>query len=143
MSIGIGKDIDSWCGRCKRIATHTIIAIVDEQPKQVMCQSCNDRHNYRLEPGTAKSARPTVRTPIEPRKPTAAQRQADDKQRAVNALTQELDAAKDVKPLSRHEVYRSGQIIDHPKYGRGKIENARRDSLLVRFTSGLKSVLIP
>src|SRR5262249_23285965 len=122
----------------------TLISIVDGQPKQVMCQSCNDRHNFRHAPGTPKpGAPPKPRTPSEPRKLTNAERQADEKQRAVSALQQELNAATDVKQLSRHEVYKSGQIIEHPKYGRGKIENARRDSLLVRFSDGLKSILIP
>ena len=42
----------------------------------------------------------------------------------------------------RREVYKAGQIIEHPEYGRGKVENARRDTIMVRFSTGLKSLLI-
>jgi len=31
------------------------------------------------------------------------------------------------------ERYKTGEIIDHPEHGRGKIENVLRSSLLVRF----------
>ncbi len=140
MTLAIGKDIDSWCGRCKRIATHTLIAIVDGQPKQVLCQSCKDRHNYREE---AKGTKPVAkRTPGVPRKLTSEEQAANKKQSEAAALSKELAAATEVKPLSRHQTYRNGEIIEHPQYGRGKIENARRDSLLVRFNSGLKSILV-
>ena len=32
------------------------------------------------------------------------------------------------------ERYKAGEIIVHPEYGRGKIENVLRSSLLVRFS---------
>lgn len=143
MTIGIGKDIDAWCGPCKRIATHTLIAIVDGQPKQVMCLSCRDRHNYRLEPGRrAAGEGPAPKRRTEPRKLTNQELQQNQKQQEALLLSRELAAATDVKKISRHQVYKSGEIVEHPQYGRGKIENARRDSLLVRFNGGLKSVMI-
>ena len=41
------------------------------------------------------------------------------------------------------ERYKAGEIIVHPEYGRGKIENVLRSSLLVRFPiGGLKSLML-
>ena len=138
-TLAIGKDIDSWCGPCKRIATHTLIAIIDGAPKQVICQSCRDRHNFRLPPAAAK---PAARPKGTPRKLTSEEREVQKRQDDKSSLAKELAAATDVRPFVRRETYKNGQVIDHPEYGRGKIENARRDSLLVRFNSGLKSILI-
>ncbi len=41
------------------------------------------------------------------------------------------------------ERYKAGEIISHPEYGRGKIQNVLRSSLLVRFSvGGLKSLML-
>ena len=55
------------------------------------------------------------------------------------ALAEELATASTVRPFNPKERYKAGEIISHPEYGRGKIENVLRASLLVRFSrSGLK-----
>ena len=41
------------------------------------------------------------------------------------------------------ERYKAGEVISHPEYGRGKIQNVLRSSLLVRFSvGGLKSLML-
>ena len=41
------------------------------------------------------------------------------------------------------ERYKAGEIIVHAEFGRGKIENVLRSSLLVRFSvGGLKSLML-
>ena len=50
---------------------------------------------------------------------------------------------QDLDPVSytHLDVYkRQGQIIAHPKWGRGKIESVLRGSILVRFLDGLRQV---
>src|ERR1700744_936463 len=48
--LSVGGEVDSWCGKCKEMSTHNILAMVGDQPKQVICQMCNSRHDYRTEP---------------------------------------------------------------------------------------------
>ena len=36
--------------------------------------------------------------------------------------------------------FKPGQIISHPKWGRGKIESVLRGSILVRFLDSLRQV---
>ena len=43
-----------------------------------------------------------------------------------------------VRPFTKHGRFRTGEIIEHEKHGRGKIEHVIRGSLLVRFRGGLK-----
>ena len=54
-------------------------------------------------------------------------------------LAEEVAAAPTVRVFDPKERYKAGEIIAHPVYGRGKIENVLRASLLVRFPrAGLK-----
>jgi hypothetical protein len=48
-----------------------------------------------------------------------------------------------VRVFDPKERYKAGEIIVHAEYGRGKIENVLRSSLLVRFPiGGLKSLML-
>jgi len=49
-SFSVGGEIDAWCTKCKLELGHTIIAIVDNVPKKVQCNTCNAQHNYRSKP---------------------------------------------------------------------------------------------
>ncbi len=51
----VGGDVNAWCSKCKMELAHTIIAMVDELPKKVQCNTCSGKHNYRLKP-VVKSA---------------------------------------------------------------------------------------
>src|SRR5205823_3936362 len=48
--LSVGGEVESWCGKCKEMTTHNIVAMVGDQPKQVICQACNSRHDFRTEP---------------------------------------------------------------------------------------------
>ncbi|MFO0657743.1 MAG: hypothetical protein U0787_22095 [Polyangia bacterium] len=43
----VGGEVEAWCGKCKELRTHDIVAVIDEQPKQVLCTFCKSRHGYR------------------------------------------------------------------------------------------------
>ena len=48
--MSVGGEVDSWCGKCKEMTTHNIVAMVGDHAKQVICQVCNSRHDFRTEP---------------------------------------------------------------------------------------------
>jgi hypothetical protein len=133
-----GGDVESWCGPCGGLREHTIVATVEGKPKSVICQSCGNKHGYRTTPARAKSERGAVSAPTQ-RAPTA-DRETRRREAARAALHNELSAASDVRPFSKRERYKAGEIIEHPQHGRGKIENILKGSMLVRFRDGLKSV---
>ena len=69
----------------------------------------------------------------------APDRDAIRKAEVMRALTEEVASAATVRVFNPKERYKAGEIISHPEYGRGKVENVLRSSLLVRFArSGLK-----
>lgn len=136
----VGGSIEAWCGACKMLREHTISAMVNDQPKKVVCETCGAQHNFRLQPARARkkdddASQPAVRGSS--KKDLQLTRR---KEQERTALQQELVSATDVKLFKRRGRYKAGQIIEHPDHGRGKIENVLKGSLLVRFRAGLKPV---
>ncbi len=139
----VGGDVESWCGRCAELTTHSIVAMVGTEPKQVLCQVCGSRHAHR----TVAARKPTATTPgstsasderARPGDPEARKRAAE-----LRALAEEVASAETIRPFDPKERYKAGEIISHPEFGRGKIENVLRSSLLVRFPNGgLKSIML-
>lgn len=140
--LSVGGEVDSWCGKCKEITTHNIVAMVGEQPKQVICQVCNSRHDYRTEPPARHRAAARASSGAPAAETTAARRLEDrelqKRQEAKRQLQKELAEAVDPRPFDPKGRYKAGEIIVHPEHGRGKIENVLRGSMLVRFLEGLR-----
>jgi hypothetical protein len=129
-------DVEAWCGPCAELRTHTIVAMVGDQPAQVVCQICNSRHKYRTEPARGKKDGAVASRPRSSTAPPPGQAKMDEKNNFIN----ELRLATNVRPFQPRERYKAGEIIEHPELGRGKIENVLPNSLLVRFSNGLRPV---
>jgi len=139
--VGVGGDVESWCGRCGETTTHNIVAMVGQEPKQVLCQVCGSRHTHR----TGPARRPTAGAQATPgdERPRAVDPEAQRKAAELRALGEEVSAADNVRVFDPKERYKAGEIIVHAEYGRGKIQNVLRSSLLVRFSvGGLKSLML-
>ena len=138
----VGGEVDAWCGKCDELKTHNIVAMVGDEPKQVLCQACNSRHTYRTSPARKRGeaaegavAASSRRSPVDP--------EAAKRAEAQRALAEELATAEAIRSFNPKERYKAGEIISHPEYGRGKIENVLRSSLLVRFSrAGLKPLTL-
>jgi hypothetical protein len=144
--LSVGSELDSWCGKCKEMTTHNIVAMVGDQAKQVICQVCSSRHEHRTEPPARhrNAARPGVVSDGGGGGAAGANRRGNEdrelakRQEAKRLLQKELNEAVDPRPFDPKGRYKAGEIIAHPEYGRGKIENVLRGSLLVRFLEGLR-----
>jgi hypothetical protein len=140
----VGGDVEAWCGPCGGLTDHSIVAMVGDDPKQVVCQRCNNRHGFRTTParktgGETEAAAPATTSGSEREQ----QRRGDEKAAQQRALANEIAAATEVRSFDPKGRYKSGEIILHPEHGRGKVETVLRSSLLVRFgVGGLKSVML-
>jgi hypothetical protein len=47
----------AWCGKCGESTTHSIVAMVGTEPKQILCQVCGSRHAYRTGPARQRPPR--------------------------------------------------------------------------------------
>jgi hypothetical protein len=140
----VGADIEAWCGKCGATTTHNIVAMVGAEPKQILCQVCSSRHTYRTGPARQRATKSESTAGEGDSRPrVAVDPEAQRRAAALRALGEEVAAAADVRRFDPKERYKAGEIISHPEYGRGKIENVLRSSLLVRFSvGGLKSLML-
>jgi len=106
----------------------------------VLCQVCGSRHTHRTGPARRATTGSVASSGDDrPRVDPEAQKKAAE----LRALGQEVAAAATVRVFDPKERYKAGEIIVHAEFGRGKIENVLRSSLLVRFAiGGLKSLML-
>ncbi len=139
--VRVGGEVESWCGKCGQLTTHNIVALVGTDPKQVLCQVCNSRHTHRTTPARKASGDAAAVSESRPRTPQDVE--SAKKAELMRALALETQSATEVRLFNPKERYKVGEIIAHPDFGRGKIENVLRSSLLVRFpVGGLKSLML-
>jgi hypothetical protein len=136
----VGTEVEAWCGKCKEMREHRIVAVVSGEPKQVICLMCNSRHGYRTEPPARARGASTTAAGVstEARKRAAEEREVQKRKEARQQLQEELASVDEPRPFDPKGRYKSGEVIVHPEFGRGKIENVLRSSLLVRFLDGLR-----
>jgi hypothetical protein len=140
----VGADIEAWCGKCGESTTHSIVAMVGTEPKQVLCQVCSSRHAYRTTPARPRAAKGDAPAgDVDSRGRVSVDPEAQRRAAQLRALGEEVAAADNVRRWDPKERYKAGEIISHPDFGRGKVENVLRSSLLVRFSvGGLKSLML-
>lgn len=138
IGVTVGKDVDAWCGKCQEVRAHRVVVLQEGKPYKVECNHCKSQHNYRAESGPrqASPARPAAAAATRSVDPEAAKRRQERER-----LLAELQAAPDVRMFDPQATYRAGMIVDHPKYGRGRIETVTRGSVLIRFADGLRPMM--
>jgi hypothetical protein len=140
-TVRVGGEVDAWCGPCDGLTTHHVVAMVGADPKQVVCQACGNRHNFRTTP--ARKATPAEGAATASPQESEIERRAEAKAEELRALGRELADIPDVRTFNPRERYKVGEVLWHPEFGRGRVETVLRSSMLVRFASGgLKSVML-
>jgi hypothetical protein len=123
--IRLGDDISTRCGRCKEEREHQVIALgPGGAPERVNCRTCNSEHRY-------KGSRQTPSQSASVRRPRSGSRSADNEPAARGI-------ALDYSPKA---VYSPGSLISHPKFGTGKVLEARHGKIDVKFGSDLRTLL--
>ncbi len=121
---GVGKEILSYCTRCKMDLGHTIMAMTGGLPARVMCRTCKSEHNYKpkkgvKEPGAVAASRgspgTTTRVPREPK--------------AEKTVPVELEWSKQINASNRpikqyaaNEPFQANDRISHPTFGEGIVQ---------------------
>ena len=129
----VGKDIDSWCTKCKLILAHTVEAMVGTKVTRVHCNTCNSQHAYRPSaPGKSKSASGTK----SPGTKTRAEKISPEKQ--YEALLRGKDPAK-ARAYAPSERFAASELIKHPTFGLGFVLLVKESNKIeVAFADGPK-----
>ncbi len=127
--LSVGKDIEAWCGRCKRQSGHTITAMVSGEVAQVRCTSCGGTHKYRA---------------------TAAPKRGKGSKRAKGvsdeARYQRLMADRDPDEAIAYSNFArppEGALLKHKKHGLGIVLSVGPDKAVVLFAGGKRNLIVP
>jgi hypothetical protein len=109
--LSTGGDVDSWCTKCKIMILHTIVAMVEDKPKKVQCNSCGSNHVFRADPpGTRRSATG--------RKTTSKSSRGALKPSDYEKLMEGRDR-REARRYSPKLEFQKSELIIHPKFGLG------------------------
>lgn len=129
--VHVGSEIEAYCGSCKDLRWHIVVAFVGDRPVKVECVSCKKQHGYRTAAAGAKPARAAGT-----RKPSAKKAAATE---AVFDFAMLDRRAGEARAYSPGETYAPGEVLRHPSFGLGLIAAlAGPQRIDVRFRTGPK-----
>ena len=129
--VTVGKDVLSYCGKCKLSLSHIIVTMKNENTiHKVQCNTCKATHVYK-DPALAKIKKKTTKTGT--RKKTVS---VPVHELWMNAIE---NATSKSEPYSIKNTYKEGDVIDHPKFGPGVIEKVvDNDKVSIIFRHDIK-----
>lgn len=125
-----GDHIEAKCTKCKDVTNHTIVAMVDDKPAKVECNTCSGIHKYRS-PTTKKAA--------------AKSRTSATKAAKINKIEAEWeDLVQGADPTtattySMKMSVKNGELINHPSFGIGRVISVTKPNKMeIFFRDGVK-----
>lgn len=130
----VGGDTLAWCTKCKMDLAHVIVSMIDGRPAKVICKTCRSQHNFKR--GAAVSSLPSRRAAAKP----AARHVVK-----VSELWEKKMAEKKTAPLRPYTIQTSfevGDVIQHPNFGIGLVEEVRRNGKITVLFRDDQRVLV-
>lgn len=129
-----GKEVLSYCGKCKLALAHIIISMKDENTLgKVQCKTCGGTHAYK-DPATKTKKVRSKKTTISG---------ARAKSIPINELwTEELGKASGkAKDYGIRETFEVGDLLDHKKFGPGIVQGFVDGKIEVLFQHEIKTLV--
>jgi hypothetical protein len=116
--IDVGKNILSYCGKCKLTLAHTVVSMKDTRTLgKVKCNTCQSIHMYK-DPSTSIT-KSKVTAKKNPSKAQIASKSLPISEIWMTALNTSTKKSQAYSPKSR---YIEGDVIDHVKFGPGIVQ---------------------
>lgn len=119
--LAVGKELVSYCTRCKMDLGHTIMSMIGGMPSRVICRTCKSEHNYKPKKG--------VKDPGNPGAEAAAKTKTPRAPKAEKVIPVELEWMKQinasprpVRPYAANEAFKLGDRVNHPTFGEGVVQ---------------------
>ena len=131
--LSVGKDVLSYCSKCKLNLAHTIVAMKDAvHIAKVKCNTCLTMHSYKdpsMSTANKTRTKKTISTP--------------SKVVSVSDLWMEgmSHTKKQSQPYSIKGSFNAGDIIDHSKFGPGIVQKVVDDKIEVIFRHEIKLLI--
>lgn len=129
----VGKDVLSYCSKCKLTLSHTIVAMKDPSTiAKVKCNTCKALHAYKS-PGT-KTAKVKSKSII----PGAKKKSISISDLWEQEMTK---TQRKSRAYSIRETFEVGDVIDHKKFGPGIVQNFTDGNIEVLFRFEIKTLV--
>lgn len=116
----VGKDVLAYCSKCKLTLSHIIMALKDPNTiAKVQCNTCKSIHAFKEDPGIKKT--------VSGKAPKGTRgRKAKDNKPGVSINEMWVEAMNNTKNKSKEYSTKTrfiiGDVVDHPKFGPGVVE---------------------
>ena len=131
--ITVGKDVLSFCSKCKLNLSHTIVAMKDAKSiAKVKCNTCGTMQAYK---DPSKSSGSKTRTKKTDTKPAKVVSVSDLWMESISNTT------KKSQPYAIDIKFKVGDIIDHIKFGPGIVQTVIDDKIEVIFRHEIKTLI--
>ena len=138
----VGRDIDTRCTKCKAILAHTIVAMVDENPAVVKCNTCGSEHKYRLTKAAATKKKPAARrTGVGSRRALPRKDEETLARERFERLAGDRDRGG-ATPYTAKILAEKGLLIDHKTFGYGVIEVVMGTKATVVFEDAARTLVV-
>lgn len=136
--LAAGKEVLSFCNKCKLTLGHTIMAMKDvDTIGKVMCNTCKSIHAFKDPNAPEKSTTKKV-VAKKTRKPRVSKTDQSIMQWEKSVAFVETNRI----PYSPKRSFVKGDLISHVKFGDGIVEaNLEADKIEVLFKTGIKILI--
>jgi hypothetical protein len=135
--ITTGKDVLSFCTKCKLNLAHTIVAMKDAKSiAKVKCNTCTTIQSFK-DPSTSSANK--TRT----KKSATSTAKGNTKIISISDLWMEKLNKTTTKsqPYGIDQKYKEGDVIDHTKFGPGIVQNVKASTIEVVFRHEIKTLV--
>jgi hypothetical protein len=110
--ITAGKELKHYCPRCALDLWHTVIAVMNQQPVRVRCNTCKGERNYRA---------PKVQEIVGQRKRVESRPKASGSHPDFYQQKLRDAAMRTPKKYSALESFEPEDVVVHPTFGKGVV----------------------
>jgi len=128
-----GGNIEAWCPRCNLKSDHTIIALVDNSPEKIKCNSCDEHHSL--------SARQLGKSGARSKSRNRTLKSKEATYEKYLARLADGGPAESIQYTIKGN-FEKDQIIDHLKFGIGIVLSVIQiDKIEILFKDGPKLLI--
>ncbi len=136
--ITTGKDVLSYCTKCKLNLSHTIVAMKDEKSiAKVVCNTCKSTHSYK-DPSSSNANKTRTKSTAGTTKKTGVSKVVSISDLWMEKLNKTTSKSQ---PYTTDHKYREGDVIDHTKFGPGIVQNVKATTMEVVFRHEIKTLV--
>lgn len=131
--LGAGKEVLSYCGKCKLTLAHTIISMLSPtQVGKVVCKTCGGTHKFKNAP-TEKKRTLSTKT----------RKKVDEV--PLNQQWEEfmakIPSQDSIESYSIRKTFKQGQFMNHKQFGVGIVQEVLAGKIEVLFRYDIKTLV--